>query len=66
MKNVTVRGISEGKAIEAIFNACRSNEKREERGNVSFMLCANGSHEAILRDEAGVVIALANVDEYDV
>jgi len=65
MQRLTTMGISEGKATEAIMDACRANESRQPKGGVTFMLCADGSHTAALRDENGIVVALANVDEFD-
>lgn len=56
--------ITEGKAMEAIFNACRANPEREPKGNVTFRVTIYG-HEAALRDANGVVVALADVDQYD-
>jgi hypothetical protein len=67
MMNLThTAEITEGKAMEAIFNACRANEARQPKGNVTFLLMANGNHEAALRDSDGVVVALAEVDKFDV
>ncbi len=66
MMNLThAATITEGKATEAIFNACRGNEDRAPKGNVTFRVTMTG-HEAALRDADGVVIALANVDEFDI
>ncbi|ABL96783.1 hypothetical protein BcepF1.052 [Burkholderia phage BcepF1] len=57
--------ITETAAIEAIFNACRSNDARAPKDNVTFRLLANGEYEATLRDADGVVIAQAIVDKFD-
>ena len=71
MQNVqTSAKISEGKATDLIFNACRANEARADWKNaegyaVSFKLRADGTHEAALRDPSGEVVALANVDSFD-
>lgn len=65
MKNLThTADITEGKATEAIFNACRGNEKREAKNGVTFCTTVFG-HEAVLRDEFGIVVAIADVDEFD-
>lgn len=79
MQNLTFAKdlITETLAIEYILNGCRANEKRETsyttHGNgavvvraVSFTRLIDGTHEACLRNEDGVVIALANVDEFDI
>lgn len=58
------KDITETKAMDAIFNACRANPSREAKGNVTFRPTISG-HEAALRNAEGVVIALANVDEFD-
>ena len=66
MMNLThTAAITEGKAMQAIFNACRANESRQPKGNVTFTATIHG-HEAALRDSEGVVIALADVDQFDV
>lgn len=66
MQNLThAAATTEGKATEAIFNACRANPQRNAKGAVTFRLMANGNHEAALRDNDGVVIAIAHVDEFD-
>lgn len=71
MQNVkTSVKITEGKATDLIFDACRANEARNEWKNaegyaVTFKLCADGMHEAALRNPSGEVVALANVDEFD-
>lgn len=49
-----------------IFDACRANPKRENRGRVSFRVLVTGAHEAALRDAEGVVVLIAKVDEFDV
>ena len=75
MQNLThAPEVTEGMATEAITQACRANEKREVRKGsvggswckVSFTLLADGTHEAALRNADGIVIALANVDEFDI
>jgi hypothetical protein len=64
---IHTQDITEGKATEAIFNACRANPKREAKGGVTFRMLADGNqHEAALRNDEGVVIALAYVDQFDV
>ena len=65
MRDLTTLNISEGKAMEAIFNACRANEAREPKGNVTFKRFWSGEHEAALRDADGVVVAIAIVDQFD-
>lgn len=66
MMNLThTAEITEGNAMEAIFNACRANEDRAPKSNVTFTVTTNG-HEAALRDANGVVVALADVDQYDI
>jgi hypothetical protein len=66
MQNLThTKAITEGKAMDAIFDACRANEKRLPKNGVSFVLLANGNHQACLRDSDGVVVALAEVDALD-
>jgi hypothetical protein len=65
MRNIETFGITESKAIDLIFNACRANEVREPKGNVSFLLMANGDHEATLRNAQGMVVAFATVDKFD-
>lgn len=71
MQNVQVTAeISEGKATDLIFNACRANETRADWKNaegyaVSFRLNADGTHEAALRNPEGVVVGLAVVDSFD-
>lgn len=62
----TLTTVSEDTAMNAIFNACRANEKREARNNVTFHMMTNGHYEAALRDDSGYVVALAAVDESDV
>lgn len=71
MQNVqTSAKITEGKATDFIFDACRANEDRNNWKNaegyaVTFKRCADGTHEAALRDPCGEVVALANVDSFD-
>lgn len=66
MMNLThTAEITEGKAMEAIFQACRANEARAPKGNVTFRVTIHG-HEAALRDANGVVVALADVDQFDI
>ena len=66
MMNLThTAAITEGKAMDAIFNACRDNEDRAPKGNVTFTVTIHG-HEAALRDTDGVVVALADVDQFDI
>ena len=57
-------------AMDAIFDACRSNPDRKpcKVGNYTakFNQCADGTqHIAIIRDAEGEVVALAQVDEFD-
>jgi hypothetical protein len=66
MYNVQTLNISESKAIDAIFDACRANEKREPKNGVTFLPMWNGDYEATLRDQDGVVVAIATVDSMDV
>jgi hypothetical protein len=50
-----------------VFDACRANEKREPRGNVTFSnTLVGGDHEVYLRDEDGVVVLICKVDQFDV
>ena len=69
--------ITEAKAVEAIFDACRANPERATKRNfekgtcVSFTRLAldvgNGQrYEACLRDAGGVVVALATIDDDDI
>lgn len=58
-------GITEGKAADAIFDACRANEAREDKGGVKFNLMTDGNYAAVLRDDAGVILAVAVVDKFD-
>ena len=62
--------VTETFATETIFNACRDNPERNTYNGsgmvrVTFTLLADGTHEACLRNGHGVVVALANVDEFD-
>jgi hypothetical protein len=66
MTNLETQGIPVGIAIEAIFNACRANPNREPKLGVTFRPLVTGDHEATLRDIAGIVVAIAHVDESDV
>lgn len=66
MQNITIlAGANEGKATNLIFDACRANKHRINKGDVTFSPLANGNHEAVLRNEEGRVIALAEVDKFD-
>jgi len=68
--------ITETEATEQIMSGCRANPKRDIaylgyiiegcKRVVTFTMLADGTHEACLRDENRVVVALANVDEFDV
>lgn len=61
--------ITEGKAVDAIFNACRANPDRRDTDTVLFQRATNGEWQAVLLDrpnEFGVIIATAIVDEFDV
>lgn len=61
-------------ATEYILHACRANEGRKPRftfqenglTKVTFTELMDGTHEACLRNADGVVVALANVDEFDI
>jgi hypothetical protein len=69
MQNLThTKEITEGKAMEAIFNACRANPGRKNNDKVTFIQYAEGSPvaHATLRNEQGFVIASAMVDQYDI
>lgn len=56
--------ITEGKAMELILDACRANERRENRQVQGHTVTFMGS-EAVLRDPEGIVVALAYVDNFD-
>lgn len=64
--------ITESAAIATIFDGARGNAERctIDLGTgycVSFTRLASGNeHEAAVRDKAGVVVALAIVDEFDI
>lgn len=74
MQNLTylLAEVTETNATERIMDACRANPDRRSvylddfACAVSFTLLADGTHEACLRHQNGVVIALANVDEFDI
>ena len=59
--------------VEAVFNACRANPKRESRcvifGGLSLIasFCASpdGTHVVTLKSDALVPLATAIVDEFD-
>ena len=61
--------ITESTAMNLIFDACRANERREPRNvgdyRVTFGLRADGTHDVIMRNAKGVVVATAVVDEFD-
>lgn len=65
--------MTEGKATEIIFKACRDNEQRNPATiaycgynyDVTFKLNADGTHEAAVRNFEGVVVAIAKVDKFD-
>lgn len=59
-------GVNEGRNENAIFDACRANEKRENKDGVSFLLLANGDYEATFRNADGIVETIVKVDEFDV
>ena len=71
MQHLThVPEIAEQVAMNLIFDACRSNLRREPRTlrdgyTVTFNLKANGEHEAVLRDASSEVVALADIDGFD-
>lgn len=64
--------ITESAAIATIFDGARGNAERctIDLGTgycVGFTRLASGNeHEAAVRDKAGVVVALAIVDEFDI
>ena len=69
--------ITETAATEAIFDACRANPERNTvfvgkgETKVSFTRLAldvgiGQRYEACLRNEEGVVVALANIDDSDI
>ena len=65
--------ITEGRAMNMIFDAARDNANRETRYHlqtlhrVEFRPLTNGNeHEAVLIREDGLRIAIAIVDEFDV
>jgi hypothetical protein len=55
-----------GRNENAIFDACRANPNRENRGRVTFLLLASGDYEATLRNAEGIVVCIAKVDKFDV
>jgi len=62
--------LTEAQAMNIIFNAARGNTKRTTRTvgefTVTFTQFADGNcHEAAARDADGVVVILANVDQFD-
>ena len=65
---------SENAAQTIIFDAARANPLRLNKSvyffgkyfDVSFKLCADGTHEATVREHGGTVVAIARVDGYDV
>jgi hypothetical protein len=66
----TIASFPNHTAMSMIFDACRANSARQPRTletghSVTFTLLANGGHQACLRNSSGVVVALANVDEFD-
>lgn len=72
MRNVEVLNnrITEGKAIELIFDGCRDNEAREPKAvgdgyEVTFVELLKGLHQAILRNPDYVPVAMATVDQHD-
>jgi hypothetical protein len=50
---------------DKIFNACRANPTFEPRGNVTFRPLVGGNFEASLSNDDGVVVCVAEVDQYD-
>ena len=63
-------GITESRAMDLIFDACRSNTNRNDWKNaegftVKFTKVA-GAWAAVLRDKFGGFAASAKVDEFDV
>lgn len=68
--------VTETFATNAVFDACRANPERLSKyvchgsAMASFTLLADGTHEVCIRsdqaDLQGVVIALANVDQFDI
>lgn len=62
--------VTEGQITNVVFDACRANEDRNERNingfNVRFNLKANGEYQVTVRNAEVVVVAFANVDEFDI
>lgn len=72
MYNVEIAEAFQANQIEdVIFDACRANEKRETKTvkgfNVSFapLDWKETEHRVTVRDEEGVIIAFATVDNFD-
>ena len=71
MQNVnTLPLVTESFATDLIFNACRANEHRcdwtDGKYSVKFIMCKDGTYEAVLKNVDGINIATANVDQFDV
>lgn len=64
MQVMLTKNISEGKAADAIFDACRANEQRVNKGGVDFESHGDGTHMATLHVN-GEVVAIAIVDQFD-
>lgn len=67
MRDLThTKDITEGKATDAIFNACRANPERKNTEDVSFNWYGGSDmYEAVLRNAEGFVVAIAIVDQFD-
>lgn len=68
MYALTTKGMTNDQAMNAIFDACRANEKREDKGLVSFRasgLLEKGEFFATLRNTDGAIVATAVVDKFD-
>jgi hypothetical protein len=71
MKNLTHSKslISEGLAMNLIFDACRSNVRRGQRYikgfDITFTRNTDGTHRAVVFNKDGTICATANVDRFD-
>ena len=63
MHNLLTRGMTEGAATEEILDACRANERFENRGRVIFR--RGRSVIAQIYDEENNMLATAIVDSFD-
>ena len=57
--------ITATKAMTLILDACRANEDRQDTRFVRFTRTADGNHCVALRNEDGIVVATATVDQFD-